>query len=384
MWDRNSKANPHAEIDQRLSASGNVFSSLIQEDNSYTHEFKNEGQSTEVRVKVIVTGGAGFIGCHVARVLVDAGHTVLVLDDLSGGFDENVPPKAAFERRSIIEDLDSLFQKFKPDVVYHLAAYAAEGLSHHIPVFNYSNNLMGTANVLGAAYRSGARHFVFTSSIAAYGHAHRGSTFSEDDACVPCDPYGVAKLACENHIRVFHDYFRRPSFTIFRPHNVFGPHQNPSDPYRNVVGIFIKRALSEESLPIFGDGSQTRSFSYISSVARCIAEAPFVEAAKNQVFNIGGDESMSVRDLACHICRLVGVGEKLEFLPARKEVLHAHADHSKVRRVFPEAFTESLDIVDGLKETVEFIRNKPIPEATECPSTIEILDHLPASWAARL
>jgi UDP-glucose 4-epimerase len=341
-------------------------------------------KSSRVEVKIIVTGGAGFIGCHVAQILVDGGHSVLVLDDLSGGFADNIPSEAAFEQRSINDNLDPLFHKFKPDIVYHLAAYAAEGLSHHIPVFNYANNLMGTANVLATAYRAGTRHFVFTSSIAAYGHAHEGSTFRESDTCVPCDPYGVAKLACENHIRVFHDYYQRPFYTVFRPHNVFGPHQNPSDPYRNVVGIFIKKALAGESLPIFGDGSQTRSFSYISGVAQCIAQAPFVDGAKNQFFNIGGDEPISVRVLAEHISRLVGVTERLDCLPARKEVLHAHADHSKVRSVFPEAFAKSPSLVDGLSATVEFVRSRPMPKVTECPAEIEVLDLLPPSWAARL
>ena len=335
-------------------------------------------------MNIIVTGGAGFIGRHVTSVLVEDGHTVLVLDDLSGGLEENIPAGARFERRSINDDLDPLFQQFKPDFVYHLAAYAAEGLSHHIPVFNYSNNLIGTANVLAAAYRAGTRHFVFTSSIAAYGHAHDGKIFRESDPCVPCDPYGVAKRACENHITVFHDYFQRPTYTIFRPHNVFGPYQNPSDPYRNVVGIFINKALAGEPLPVFGDGSQTRSFSYISGVAKAIARAPFVQGARNQLFNVGGDEPMSVRDLATHICRLVGVEERINFLPPRKEVMHAHADHSKVQNVFSQELAGAPNIVEGLEAMVGFVKSRPLPKVTECPSKIEVSDLLPPSWAARL
>jgi UDP-glucose 4-epimerase len=334
-------------------------------------------------MRSIVTGGAGFIGSHVARALLDEGHRVLVLDDLSGGFEDNIPMEADFECRSVTDDLDSLFERFKPDVIYHLAAYAAEGLSHHIPVFNYTNVLLGTANVLAAGYRAGAMHFVFTSSIAVYGHAEGSRMFRESDTCIPCDPYGVAKLGCENHIRVFHDYYGRPCYTIFRPHNVFGPHQNPSDPYRNVVGIFMKKGLAGEPLPIFGDGSQTRSFTFISEVAACLAETPFVAGAKNQIFNVGTDERMSVRDLAGHVCRILGVKENLVFLPARQEVMHAHADHSRVRSVFPKVFADCPAVVDGLAVMAAYLKSHPIPKTTECPSDIEIMDGLPPSWAGR-
>src|SRR3989339_310580 len=245
-------------------------------------------------MRAIVTGGAGFIGSHVAEILLAEGHRVLVLDDLSGGYLGNIPSGADFEKHSVNEPLDDPFSKYQPDFVFHLAAYAAEGLSHHIPVFTFTNNVSGTANVLGAAYRAKARHFVFTSSIAAYGHPKSTEPFSERTACHPVDPYGVAKLACEYHIRACEQYYGGPAFTIFRPHNVFGPRQNISDPYRNVVGIFMAKGMRGEPMPIFGDGAQTRSFSYISTVAHCIAAAPRMPASKNMTINIGGDEQMTV------------------------------------------------------------------------------------------
>lgn len=331
-------------------------------------------------MKAIITGGAGFIGSHVAAELIAEGHEVLVIDDLSGGFPGNVPAGAALEVVSVNSPLDNLFQKYRPEVVYHLAAYAAEGLSHHIPLFNYENNLLGTVNVLSASYRCGARHFVFTSSIAAYGHADRDCLFTEETPCAPCDPYGVAKLACENHIRAFEQYYGGPAYTIFRPHNVFGPRQNISDPYRNVIGIFLLRAMKKEPLPIFGDGSQSRSFSFISAVARCIAQAPFTAAARNQIFNVGGDEAMSVRELARSVCEVMGTAENISWLPARKEVLHAHCSHEKVRRVFPAAFERETGIRDGLETTRDYVIANRIPPLTGCPSDIEITDLLPPSW----
>jgi UDP-glucose 4-epimerase len=330
-------------------------------------------------MKAIVTGGAGFIGSHVAGVLVEQGHQVLVIDDLSGGFRENVPIGAGFLRASVLSDLRPVFENFRPDTVYHLAAYAAEGLSHHIPLFNYQNNLEGTANVLGAAYHAGVKHFVFTSSIAVYGHPHSPEPFRESDAPTPADPYGIAKYACENHLRAFRDYFGRPDFTIFRPHNVYGERQNISDPFRNVVGIFMNRALRGESLPVFGDGSQTRSFSYIRSVADCIASAPLVEGAKNEVFNVGGDVATSVAELARTVASVLGIPAKLQCLEERKEVKHAHASHEKLQRVFG-AEARDISLREGLEQMAAYVKFHPVPPATPCPSPVEIADGLPPSW----
>ena len=332
-------------------------------------------------MRAIVTGAAGFIGSHVVLSLLEAGWEVLGIDDLTGGFRENVHPDAEFRKVDCLQPVDDLFGQFRPKAVFHLAAYAAEGLSHHIPVFNYQNNIVATANVLSATYRCSAEHFVFTSSIAAYGHPIEDKPLSELDYCVPCDPYGTAKLACEHHIRAFFRYFGGPTYSIFRPHNVFGPHQNVSDPYRNVVGIFIRCALAGQPMPIFGDGSQSRSFSHIGPVARCIAESAWTEAAKNETFNVGGDQPMTVLELGKLISRLAGVDENFKFLAPRKEVLHAHATHEKVHRAFPDACRSGLSIEAGLRETIEYVKAHPIPDPTACPSEIEIRDQLPESWS---
>ncbi len=335
-------------------------------------------------MRAIVTGAAGFIGSQVAASLLQNSHQVLVIDDLSGGSLENIPVGAGFVEISINDQLDHIFADYKPDAVYHMAAYAAEGLSHHIPMFNYTNNVLGTVNVLNASYRSGARHFVFTSSIAAYGHPHSHEPFDEETPCFPCDPYGTAKLACEHHIKAFVDYFGKMTYTIFRPHNVFGPNQNIADPYRNVVGIFMAKAMRGLPMPVFGDGSQTRSFSYINVVAESIATSPLIPAAVNQVFNIGGDDSMSVKELAEHISDVFGVPLNIQWLPERKEVVHAHCNHEKAKTIFSEAYNKSVSIKDGLKIMANSVKEKPIPAITECPSAIEIADQLPPSWAARL
>lgn len=335
-------------------------------------------------MKAIVTGAAGFIGSQVAAFLLHEGHQVLAIDDLSGGSLENIPAGADFAEISINDKLDDLFANYKPEVVYHLAAYAAEGLSHHIPIFNYTNNVLGTVNVLNASHKARVKHFVFTSSIAAYGHPHSQEAFDEETPCLPCDPYGTAKLACEHHIKAFVDYYGNMSYTIFRPHNVFGPNQNIADPYRNVVGIFMARAMRRLPMPVFGDGSQTRSFSYINVVAESIARSPFIQQANNQTFNIGGDDSMSVKELAEYVSEIFEVPLNIQWLPERKEVVHAHCKHTKARQIFSEVYTGSLSIREGLKIMAKSVKDKPIPAVTECPSDIEIFEQLPPSWAARL
>jgi UDP-glucose 4-epimerase len=331
-------------------------------------------------LRAIVTGVAGFIGSHVAEVLLRRGATVLGLDDLSGGFRENVPPGVDFRPMSILDSLDAVFASFRPDVVYHLAAYAAEGLSHHIPVFNCRNNIEGTANVLVAASNAGASHFVFTSSIAAYGHPRGDRPFSEDDPCEPCDPYGIAKLACEQHIRSFHRYYGRPTFTIFRPHNVYGPRQNVSDPFRNVVGIFMRCALLGEPFPIFGDGEQTRCFSFVTHAAEAIAAGALDPAARNELFNVGDDQPTSVRALAELVAEVMAVRAEMRHLPPRAEVVHAHADHRKLVRALGTHLSPSPSLRDGLAAMAAHVRQRGIHAPTPCPSPIEIRDGLPPSW----
>jgi UDP-glucose 4-epimerase len=327
-------------------------------------------------VRAIVTGGAGFIGSHVAEHLLGAGHEVLVVDNLSGGFRRNVPAGATFSQASILEPLREMFKAFKPDWVYHLAAYAAEGLSHHIPVFNYSNNLVGTANVLNAAYLAGAQHFVFTSSIAVYGHGN-GTAFYERTPPAPCDPYGIAKFACEQHVQAFANYHGM-RWTIFRPHNVFGPRQNIADPYRNVVGIFMRKCLRGEPMTIFGDGNQTRSFSYVNYVARSIAWAPRIKAARDEIFNIGGSNVFTVSELAADVARVLNRRESVTHLQERNEVRHACCDHNKAGRVFG---VDPVSFQYGLERMAEWVQSSNASHApTLCPSPIEVRAHLPPSW----
>lgn len=329
-------------------------------------------------MRAIVTGGAGFIGSHVAKRLLAAGHEVMIIDDLSGGFMDNVPPDASYASDSVAwPSCAGIIEAFRPELVYHLAAYAAEGLSPHIPVHNYTNNLVGTTNVLAAAHRAGAKHFVFTSSMAVYGHGK--APFDEDDPLEPCDPYGLAKAACEQHIKLHASYYGGPAYTIIRPHNVYGPGQNIVDPYRNVIGIFMRRVLEGLPLPIFGDGQQVRSFSYVDSTAQAIAEAPFIERARNAVINVGSDEPVTIRELAARVVHVMGASDAIEWRPPRVEVKHAYSKQDVARYVFPDIDMDAVRLTEGLERMAAWVRSRPLPKPTRAPE-IEIEDNLPPAW----
>ena len=276
------------------------------------------------------------------RECLALGHRVVVLDDLSGGFRENVPAAATLVEGSVTDHalVARLFAEHRFDYVYHLAAYAAEGLSHFIKRFNYTNNLIGSVNLINEAVKHRVECFVFTSSIAVYGALPPPMT--EDMAPVPEDPYGIAKLAVEQELRVTHEMFGL-DYVIFRPHNVYGEFQNLGDRYRNVVGIFMNQVMQGKPLTIFGDGTQSRAFSYIGDVAPHIARSASLPACRNQIINIGGDTVYSVNELARTVMDAMDLPAAVRYVAARNEVQHAFANHDKARRIFDQQAFTSLD-----------------------------------------
>ncbi|NLG27305.1 MAG: NAD-dependent epimerase/dehydratase family protein [Chloroflexi bacterium] len=326
--------------------------------------------------KSLVTGGAGFIGSHVARQCLGQGHQVVVLDDLSGGFRDNVPEQALFVEGSVTDHalLSRLFAEFTFDYVYHLAAYAAEGLSHFIRRFNYTNNLIGSANIVDEAVKHEVKCVVFTSSIAVYGANQL--PMREDLVPRPEDPYGIAKYAVELDLEAARRLFGL-RYIIFRPHNVYGEHQNIGDRYRNVIGIFMNQLLQGQPMTIFGDGSQTRAFSYIDDVAPVIARSVEVPAAYNEVINVGADQPYSVQHLAETVASALGVAPDIRYLPARSEVQHAYPDHSKARRIFGEE--PAVSLTDGVARMAAWARRVGA-RASRPFSAIEVTRNLPPSW----
>jgi UDP-glucose 4-epimerase len=326
----------------------------------------------------LVTGGAGFIGSHVAEHLVKLGHKVVVLDDLSGGFSDNVPAGATFVEGSIVDHqlIEKLFQEHKFTYIFHLAAYAAEGLSHFIKRFNYTNNVVGSVNLINAAVNHNVKCFVFTSSIAVYGAGQTPMT--EEMVPMPEDSYGIAKHAIEQDLKASHEMFGL-DYVIYRPHNVYGEKQNIGDRYRNVVGIFMNQLLQGQPMTIFGDGEQQRAFTHISDVAPIIAQSASLPAARNQVFNIGADVPFTVNHLAKVIAAALGCECKVKHLEPRNEVKLAFSDHSKAARIFGQG--EKMPLERGIRLMADWVKTHGARESSTFKG-IEIAKNLPASWAA--
>jgi len=330
-----------------------------------------------VKPTSLVTGGAGFMGSHVADHLLQMGHDVVVLDDLSGGFRENVPERATFVQGTIMDHdlINRLFDRHSFDYVYHLAAYAAEGLSHFIKRFNYNNNLIGSVNLINAAINHNVKCFVFTSSIAVYGAGQ--SPMSEDMIPVPEDSYGISKLAVEQELRVSHEMFGL-DYVVFRPHNVYGERQNIGDRYRNVVGIFMNQLLRGEPMTIFGDGTQQRAFTHIDDVAPIIAASVDFPAARNQIFNVGADVPHTVNELADVVAQAIGKPSKVNHLDARNEVKIAFSDHSKAEQVFGKR--PKTPLAEGVRTMAAWVREHGARESCIFEG-IEVLRNMPPSWA---
>lgn len=324
----------------------------------------------------LVTGAAGFIGSHLSDELLARGHRVVALDDLSGGQRENIPAGARFCEGSILDEtlVKSLFGEHQFDYVFHFAAYAAEGLSHFIRRFNYTNNVLGSVNLINASVNHRVKMFIFASSIAVYGEQQVPA--SEDAAPQPEDPYGVAKYAVELDLRAAQAMFGL-NWVAFRAHNVYGERQNLADRYRNVVGIFMNCILHGRPLPIFGDGEQTRAFTYVGDIVPVIANSISQPAAWNQVFNIGADTPRTVNELGRAVSRAMRVPFNPEYLPARQEPRNCYASHQKGEQCFGRRERTTLE--EGLARMAAWAKSAGQQKAREF-SALEIERNLPPSW----
>lgn len=329
-----------------------------------------------MKITSLVTGGAGFIGSHLVNNLLQLGHDVVVLDDLSGGDKMNVNSAALFHEGSILDvDLiQTLFEKHKFTYVYHLAAYAAEGLSPFVRNFNYQNNLIGSINLINASVNHKVKCFVFTSSIAVYGT--NKLPLVETQSPQPEDPYGIAKYAVEMDLINAQKMFGL-DYVIFRPHNIYGIHQNIGDKYRNVVGIFMNQILAKKPLTIFGDGEQTRAFTHVDDVAPYIANSINIPMAKNSIFNIGSDTVFSVNELAEAVRHAMDSDANIEHIEKRDEVVHAYANHEKFDAVFKPK--QGVDLAVGLSEMASWAKTQGMRKSADFQN-IEITKKLPESW----
>jgi UDP-glucose 4-epimerase len=325
--------------------------------------------------KVLITGVAGFIGSHVAKHCLNLGFHVVGIDDLSGGFKDNIPEGVDFHLCDIRDKgrVHNIFEANKPEYVYHLAAYAAENLSHFIRNFNYDNNLVGGMNVINACVLNDVKCIVFTSSIAVYGD--RYPPFSEDEPVTPKDPYAISKWATEVDLHCAREMFGL-NYVIFRPGNVYGPGQNIGDKYRNVIGIFMNQIMTGQPLTVFGDGTQTRAFSYIDDVAPHIARAAMMPEIYNHTFNIGGGQQYTVKHLIEVIAEEFQCVPQVKYLEKRQETKNAYSNIEKAEQVFGRPWTALRQGVAKMAEWARKVGPRQSPEFAE----IEIRKNLPEGW----
>lgn len=311
-------------------------------------------------MKILITGIAGFLGSHLAEHLTKAGHQVCGIDNFIGGDPSNIPKGIPY----FIQDLDNLkeveriFKTMKPQVVYHCACTAYEGFSVFSPSLVVRNTFQITANTLTAFIQNGGKRFIFCSSMSRYGD--NSTPFTEDMNPSPQDPYAVAKVASEQLVAMMaetHGF----EYVIAVPHNIIGPKQKYNDPYRNVAAIMINRILNGKSPVIYGDGLQTRCFSYIDDVLYSLLR--MLDCPSGEVYNIGPDnkdgEVITIKDLAVKIAQHCGYTGEFEYYPDRpREVKHAYCSSEKIRRQFGYQTKTTLD--EGVEKMVAYIKEKGI------------------------
>lgn len=306
--------------------------------------------------KILITGVAGMIGSKLAEYILQhyPSYEVVGIDNLSGGYTENVPPQVQFHSLDLTTaPLDAVFKSGEIEYVYHLAAYAAEGLSPFIRCFNYQNNLVATANVVNACIKYNVKRLVFTSSMAVYGIGT--PPFDELHVPNPVDPYGVAKYACEMDIQIAGEQHGL-DWCIVRPHNVYGEHQNIWDKYRNVLGIWMYQKLNDQAFTVIGKGQQKRAFTYLGDCLEPLAQAAFSKKASRQTINLGSSTETSILE-AAHILKEIIGGADIEFLPERHEVVNAYSTHEKARSLL--GYVDQTQLRDGLVIMWEWAQKQP-------------------------
>ena len=308
---------------------------------------------------VLITGVAGLIGSRMADWIIEnkPQWKVVGIDNLFGGYMENVNPKVEFYKRELSsDDLSDIFGKHKFDIVYHFAAYAAEGLSPFMRMFNDRNNMLSTDNIINQCITHEVKRVVYTSSMSVYGHGRKdGTVFTEDDTPCPIDPYGVSKYACEMNIKIAGEQHGL-DWCIIRPHNVIGRNQNIWDTYRNVVGIWMWQALNKLPMTIYGDGEQTRAFSIIDDCLQPFWNAAIDDVASKEIVNVGGIVPYTINEM-CEIISEITEHKDIVHMEPRHEVKFAVPSYSKSMEIL--GYEQKTEMLDGLKDMWEWVKVQP-------------------------
>jgi len=321
-------------------------------------------------VNILITGVGGLLGSRMADwIIANTNHKVIGIDDFSGGYKSNIPKEVKFYLFDLSKDtpygtwirgsnvpskLQYIFEKEKPDIVYHFAAYAAECLSPFIRKYNYTNNIVATANVINECIRGEVDRLIFTSSMAVYGK--NIPPFTENYIPAPEDPYGIAKYACEMDIQIAGKQHNL-DWCIIRPHNVYGIKQNIWDKYRNVLGIWMYKYLHNEPLLVYGDGKQKRAFSFIDDCLEPMWLAATLEETSKEIINLGGTEEVTINKALKTLLKVIGDTPEIQYCEPRFEVKNAWSTYQKSIDLLNYKHKTSLE--EGLSKMWEWAQQRP-------------------------
>tara|TARA_B100000989_G_scaffold232425_1_gene179190 strand:- start:423 stop:1433 length:1011 start_codon:yes stop_codon:yes gene_type:complete len=309
-------------------------------------------------MKIFITGIAGFLGRHLADKFLNLGHEVIGCDDLSGGDLDNLPNGSIFYKIDCknFYAIKEIFSKHKPEVIFHCAATPHEGFSIFSPSLITKNIFESSVSIFSAAIATKAKKIIFCSSMARYGS--QNNPFYESFTPKPIDPYGIAKVASEDVLLTLCKV-HEVNYSIAVPHNIVGPYQKYDDPYRNVMSIMLNRMLQNKPPIIYGDGEQTRCFSYIDDCITCLEQMAYDNNTNHQIINIGPDEGeVTINKLAELCANEVGFnGEPIYYKKGRpQEVRHATCNSDKARKLLNYKTKYSLQ--DAIRETAKYIRSR--------------------------
>lgn len=329
-------------------------------------------------MKILITGVAGFLGSHLADRMLKLGYEVIGVDNLVGGYLENVNPQVEFHKEDCcdLEEMNKLMRGV--DIVFHGACTAHDGLSLFAPSYITNNTFQNTMSVLSAAVSNGVKKFIYCSSMARYGKQPQ-IPYTEDMECMPTTPYGIAKYASELVIKQVCE-LNNINYTIIVPHNIIGPRQNYSDPYRNVAAIMINRMLMGKQPIIYGDGKQKRTFSYVDDCINCIEKVIKKDNLNGEVINIGPDEQfVTINYLAETIAKNLDFDLEPIYVKDRPlEIKHATCSSDKARALL--GYKTETTLEDGIKKMVDYIKEKG-PKEFKYNYKIEINNkHTPDTW----
>lgn len=338
--------------------------------------------------RILVTGSAGFMGSHLYDQLESKRFNVFGVDDLSSGFLRNVSNKKTFKKLDLRDrkKTSEYIAKLKPDIIFHLAADATEGRSQFTPFSALDRNIIAYMNLLVPAIKNGLKKIILTSSMSVYGA--QKPPFSEDIIMQPEDVYGSAKASMEVVTRVLSNVHGF-KYLIIRPHNVYGIRQNLSDPYRNVIGIFLNCLLNNKGFYIYGDGEQKRAFSFIDDVIPPMINAAFNKKCEGKTMNIGGEEPLTLNQLAKILLEEFFESKDIsknfipKHLPSRpQEVKYAYSNHDLARKLM--GFKTKTSFRNGLKEMIKWAK-KMGPQKFVYLKELDLKNDLvPKTWSQKL